>query len=89
MIALAEIAVVVLICSLGFYAATRQPGGLCDLGSPPQAVLVGQDRAWPPCPRFGPAAWRAERRGAHQLGGWARRAIDTRLRPDPYKDGLD
>ena len=69
MIALAEIAVVVLICSLGFYAATRQPGGLCDLGSPPQTVLVGQDRAWPPCPRFGPAAWRAERRGAHQLEG--------------------
>ena len=27
--------------------------------------------------------------GRTELGGSARRAIDTRLRPDPYKDGLD
>ena len=30
----------------------RQPGGLCDIGLPPPAVWVGEDRACPPCPRF-------------------------------------
>ena len=48
-----------------FYAATRPPGGLCDLGLPPQAVWVGEDRAYLPCPRVGSAVWRAERRGVH------------------------
>ena len=33
------------------------------------------------------ALWRAERRGARVKGASARRAIDTRPAPDPYKDG--
>ena len=37
----------------GFHAATRPPGAPRDPGSPSQALWVGGDRAWPPCPRSG------------------------------------
>ena len=68
---------------MGFYAATRQPGGLCDLGLPPQAVWDGEDRAWPLCSRVGPAVWRAERRGAHQKGGLRNKSFLRQLGPVP------
>ena len=37
----------------GFYAPTRSPGARRDPGSPSQALWVGGDRTWPPCPRSG------------------------------------
>ena len=45
--------VVVVKFLLRFYAATRPPGAPRGHGSPSQALWVGEDRAWPPCPRSG------------------------------------
>ena len=84
---------------MGFYAATRQPGGLYDPGPPPQAVWVGEDRACPPCPRVGRSL--PTPRGARPAvaapttqesrRGWG---IDTRLAPGacsgaPERPGID
>eukprot|EP00964_Phaeocystis_antarctica_P037081 scaffold21191_cov53-Phaeocystis_antarctica.AAC.2 len=68
----------------GFYSATRPPGAPRDPGSPSQALWVGEDRTWPPCPRSGRSAprtlahrapWGARKR---RRSGWAN---GTRLAP--------
>ena len=68
----------------GFYAATRPPGARRDPGSPSQATWVGEDRTWPPCPRFGRGAPRTL---AHRAPWGARKrrrsgsSNDMRLTP--------
>eukprot|EP00964_Phaeocystis_antarctica_P001613 scaffold853_cov57-Phaeocystis_antarctica.AAC.2 len=48
----------------GFYAATWPPGAPRDPGPPSQTLWVGEDRAWPPCPRSGRSAPRPAACGA-------------------------
>ena len=68
----------------GFCSATWPPGAPRDPGSPSQALWVGEDRTWPPCPRSGRSAPRTL---AHRAPWGARKrrrsgsANDTRLAP--------
>ena len=60
------------LCNLPrFCAATRPPGASRDPGSPLQALWVGGDRTWPPCPRSGRSPGAAPRTLAHRAP-WAR-----------------
>jgi hypothetical protein len=62
----------------GFCAATWPPGAPRDPGSPLQALWVGGDRTWPPCPRSGRSrsGSRSTHFGAQSAVGRAKKGVD-------------